>query len=791
MPPNISKFSIFPLLGLIAAGLAGNYFNFPLFINIEFLFGSIFALLALQLFGFGSGVMTAALIACSTYILWNHPYAIIILTVEVATVGLLTKYRKIGFVLADTIYWLIIGMPLIYVFYHIVMHVPLGNVSIVMTKQAVNGIANALVARLLFTGYMLSTRSLLMPYREMIYNLLAFFVLCPALIMLAIGSKADYAETDRHVKATLIQDSRRLTDLLETWVVNRKSAILNLAKMSASRSPQQMQGYLEQAKKSDVNFIQTALFKGDATTTAFYPLVDEFGQSNVGKSFADRPYLPTLKRALKPMLSEVVTSKTGMPKPIVAMLAPVVTGGTYSGFVAGILDLGQIQQHLDKSTDVSTSLYTLLDKNGNVIMTNHPDQKIMLPFSHGEGVLYPLDGGLSQWVPTLPANTPVSARWERSNYIAESSIGSLAEWKLIMEQPVAPYHEMLYHSYTDKLTLLFVVLLVALALAEFLSRQAILTIEKLRFITRDFTARLAVDGNEIAWPESRIKETRHLIDNFKEMADSLSDKFFEIRRINESLEQRVEGRTEELRLALEDAKSANSTMGRLLRIIAHEFRTPLGLLTGSTDILDRYWDRLTPEKRFEQNEHIRSAAHQISNLLSSVISFNQLGTDSLPKTPLLLDIGNECRAITAEVHAVWGAGHQCNVEIAPGCGSAFLDEMLFRRIVQNLLTNAFRYTPPDGAVSLRVSRDKERLSLEIRDTGIGIPAEELALIFERFYRSKNVEGRSGLGLGLSIVHETLLQMGGTIAVISRVHEGTIMRVEIPVLGGHDDKASGV
>jgi signal transduction histidine kinase len=109
-----------------------------------------------------------------------------------------------------------------------------------------------------------------------------------------------------------------------------------------------------------------------------------------------------------------------------------------------------------------------------------------------------------------------------------------------------------------------------------------------------------------------------------------------------------------------------------------------------------------------------------------------------------------------------------------------LDETSFRRVLENLLTNAFRYTPSDGSVSLNVCRKNSRLCLEISDTGIGIPEEDQALIFDAFYRSRNVEGRRGLGLGLSIVHESLSQLSGIITVNSIVGKGTTMRVEIPI-----------
>lgn len=236
--------------------------------------------------------------------------------------------------------------------------------------------------------------------------------------------------------------------------------------------------------------------------------------------------------------------------------------------------------------------------------------------------------------------------------------------------------------------------------------------------------------------------------------------------------------------ALESARNATDTMSRLLRTVAHEFRTPLGLLTISSDILDRYWERLSRQEHIEQNEQIRSAANQLASLIDSVISFNQRGTYRCANAPLWFDIGKICRAIVAEVETVWAAGQECTVSIAAECGVVFLDEVLFRRILGNLLTNAFRYTPSTGTVSLYVRRADKCLLLEVADTGIGIPYADLQRIFDAFYRCSNVEGRRGLGLGLSIVQEAVTQMGGTIAVMSEVATGTVMRVEIPVDDEH-------
>ncbi len=246
------------------------------------------------------------------------------------------------------------------------------------------------------------------------------------------------------------------------------------------------------------------------------------------------------------MLSEIVMSKIGDSKPIVIMLSPIIIHEEYSGFISGVLSLEQIQEVLDKSSAQKNTLYTLLDKNNNVIMSNRSDQTIMAPFLRRKGTLNHLSGEISQWVPDVLPNTPISERWKQSFYVAESMIGNLAEWKLILEQPVAPYQIRLYDSYTSKLLLLFLILLGSLALAELLSRHFITTLENLRLITDELPFQLATNEGEITWPESGMLETHHLVNNFRKMAIWLTAQFNENNQINESLEHRVAERTAEL-----------------------------------------------------------------------------------------------------------------------------------------------------------------------------------------------------------------------------------------------------
>ncbi len=537
--------SAMPLfLCLTAAGLCANWSRLPLFLDVEFLFGSIFALLALQFLGPGRGLLAGLLISSITYQFWNHPYAIVILTIEVAVVGWLYGRRKMGLVMADTLYWCLIGMPLTYLFYLVAMHVPLNSVGLIATKQTLNGIGNALIARIVFSGWRLATHRGGISLREAVFNLLVLFVLFPSLLLLTISSRADFNATEQNVRTHLVQTSHVATDRLKAWLANRQHPIAYLATLAETMPPDQMQNHLEKMLSADTNFLRIGLMDAEATAIAYAPLLDDLGQNTIGTNFADRPYFDQLRQTLKPQFSEIMMGRVGRdPGPIVAIMGPVLVEGEFMGYVGGVLDLKGLQDYLKLSIAYQSMNYTLLDKQDQVILSNVPEQKAMAPFSTPvNGVLHQLAGGLGQWVPTLPANVPAMERWQKSFYVAESDINLPSGWKLVFRQSLEPVQARLNAQFANRLTLLFGLLLVALAMASLLSQKINAAFELLMQVSSDLPAKIG-SGESVVWPQSGLCEAAQMIANFKEVSETLKKKFVESTDMNATLEQRVVERT--------------------------------------------------------------------------------------------------------------------------------------------------------------------------------------------------------------------------------------------------------
>lgn len=553
---------IITFLALTALGLAGNYFKFTIFFNVDFIFGSIFALIILLKFGLRLGVIAAAIISSVTWVLWSHPYAIIIMTGEVAVVGMLIRRWKINPVAADIVYWLCLGIFSVYLFYHHAMHIPMSSTLIIMLKQSLNGIVNALFAR---TAFLIIENRLYQKkftFREAIFNSVAFFALCTALLIMALESRSDYGRVEDEIRQTLMRRSNRAATLIGEWIENRFTPVVYLAKQASSMPPERIQPIIEQTLATQSDFLRMGLVDSAAMTVAYAPLMDELGQPNIGKNFADRPYIPTLRQTLNPMLSEVVMGRLGVPKPFVSVLAPVVRNKEYAGYAIGVLNFDKMSAFISAAAGGGEVLFSVLDRNGNIIVTNRPGQKPMTPLSRGKGDLVKLDNTIAQWVPPAPPNSSVMERWRKSFYVIHAGIGNQEEWSLVLEQPVAPYQKDLYDAYSLRFLVVFCLLLVFLAIAEIFSRRLASSIEQLNAASTNLPAKL-LSGEAMSWQDSAVLETSKLTTNFRDMEQALQQKFQELVAERVSLETRVAERTRELSAEMDIRRLAEAQLQKL------------------------------------------------------------------------------------------------------------------------------------------------------------------------------------------------------------------------------------
>ncbi len=236
----------------------------------------------------------------------------------------------------------------------------------------------------------------------------------------------------------------------------------------------------------------------------------------------------------------------------------------------------------------------------------------------------------------------------------------------------------------------------------------------------------------------------------------------------------------EIMRALEREKELSELKGRFVSMVSHEFRTPLGVIQSSADVLDRYLDRLTPEERRDYLAMIFRATRGLANLIESVLLLGRVEDGRMQFVPAPLDFVRLCGECVNEVQSATKARCPIEMTVTPGLEGARSDADLLRHVLTNLLNNAVKYSEPDSPVLLALARSGNEAIVTIRDRGIGIPDEDRAHLFTSFARGSNVGQRPGSGLGLLIVQRCVALHGGTIQVESTVGAGTKVTVTLPL-----------
>lgn len=218
--------------------------------------------------------------------------------------------------------------------------------------------------------------------------------------------------------------------------------------------------------------------------------------------------------------------------------------------------------------------------------------------------------------------------------------------------------------------------------------------------------------------------------------------------------------------------------------VSHEFRTPLTLMIGPLEDMLTREDLSSLDRERLELAH-RNAMRQLK-LVNSLLDFSRIEAKRIQANYEPVDLAAYTADLTSMFRsAIERAGLKLRVDCRPLRGPIYVDREMWEKIILNLLSNAFKFTF-EGEIAVSVRQVGEKVELIVRDTGVGIPEDELSHMFERFHRIRDSRSRTheGTGIGLALVQELVHLHGGEIQVASRENEGTTFTISIPTGTGH-------
>ena len=247
---------------------------------------------------------------------------------------------------------------------------------------------------------------------------------------------------------------------------------------------------------------------------------------------------------------------------------------------------------------------------------------------------------------------------------------------------------------------------------------------------------------------------------------------------------------EELVKTLEREKELSQLKSSFVSMVSHEFRTPLGIIQSSAELLSDFHEKMPPDEREEQLKSITRNTRRMAGMMEEVLVLSRLDAGKLEFQPAALDLNGFCRRVVDEVLSA--TNRRCVIELSLESVplEANADERLLGHIFTNLLSNAVKYSEPGAKVDFAVERDGTDAVCVIRDRGIGISDADQLQLFEAFHRGNNVGTRPGTGLGLLLVKRCTELHGGQVQVESKVGEGTTVIVRLPIFGKNHEKDTG-
>ncbi len=296
-----------------------------------------------------------------------------------------------------------------------------------------------------------------------------------------------------------------------------------------------------------------------------------------------------------------------------------------------------------------------------------------------------------------------------------------------------------------------------------------------------------------AWEE---REQRFLQQTAEHLAIAIQQAqlYSELQQQKQNLEQRVVERTQALQDTMLAAQAASRAKSEFLAAVSHELRTPLACIIGMSTTLQRWSADLLDERQQHFLQMIHDSGEQLLNQVEDMIALSQAEAGKIALNLREVSLSHLVQQVFKMLEAQAELNQvelELDLHLFPQNDRLLVDSQRLRQILFNLLSNAIKFTPAGGKVTLRAFVKKSLVSIQVKDTGIGIPEHLISQIFQKFHQLDRGYGRQyqGTGLGLALTKQLVDLHGGWIDVESTVGVGSVFTVWLPLLRSTDTPAS--
>lgn len=239
---------------------------------------------------------------------------------------------------------------------------------------------------------------------------------------------------------------------------------------------------------------------------------------------------------------------------------------------------------------------------------------------------------------------------------------------------------------------------------------------------------------------------------------------------------------EELKHQCEELKAANAYRDRFLSLIAHDLKSPFQSILGYSSIISEEFEELEDTELQELVTKLHSLNKNVYRLVNNLLDWSRLQTGKIPFKPGPLNLEQVVQEIFRLLQPIaQGKGLSLKSKVKSSL-KVYADEKMLTSILENLISNALKFTPERGKVYVTAIIEGHRVRVSVTDTGVGINKEDLSRLFmlDRHYTSLGTNNEKGTGLGLLLVKEMIEQHGGTITVESTPGKGSTFSFTIPL-----------